>query len=204
MDLGGGHRPSLGNVTNDTRPAPSLPPAWNSMLRTTTESGETGQFASKPSRVPQTSGAHQSIRSTYNDTIAQQVRRGLHRPVVTDDRRRLPSYTRDTTSEIISMYENSGHKSPGRPHLLRSPGDRSYSMTQSNVSPRGLLNHQSYASLRSQPDLSLMPRSQSSLAFSGRTRYNGLRAPSPALTNQDAGSNGQRYIPWQQPNVSSS
>lgn len=158
--------------------SPAIPKVLESMLKTTTETGEEGLFAIKPPRVPH---SPRRIGGAYRDSP-------LHKPkgaqpyegALVDDRRRLPSYARDASSEVISMYETASQKSANRG--FDDPDYRSYSMTQT-YSTYSLSNHRSYASLRSHPESTVLQRPRSPFAYPSRLKRPGFRPSSPALTD---------------------
>lgn len=168
--------------SDENRP-PALSRAFESMLKTTTETGEIGLFSIKPSRVPQPINIPRRTRGAYTESPSYRPRNFQpYGPTGIDDRRRLPSYTRDASSEVISMYETASQKSASR--VLDEPPDhRSYSMTQT-YSSYSLSNHRSYASLRSQPEGNvLLQRPMSPFAYPTRLKRPGFRPSSPALTD---------------------
>ncbi|EPE29630.1 hypothetical protein GLAREA_00790 [Glarea lozoyensis ATCC 20868] len=184
------------NGANARRPeegrSPSnLPKAFESMLKTTTETGDIGMFSIKPSRVPPPVNSPRRM-GPYNENgpVKQQHHHQQQYqsfqpygvPAV-DDRRRLPSYARDTTSELISMYESPSQKSS---RVFDDNTDyRSYSMTHTTA--YSLTNHRSYTSLRSQPDGgAILQRPRSPFAYPTRLRRPGFRPSSPALTDGGA------------------
>jgi hypothetical protein len=174
--------PSRG--ADENRSPASMSKALESMLKTTTETGDIGMFSIKPSRVPQSMNTPRRIGGTYNDSGSQKPREAFQPYGIStvDDRQRLPSYARDATSEVVSMYETASQKSASR--VFEDPDYRSYSMTQTSYSAYTLSNHRSYASLRSQPDGSgLLQRPRSPFAYPTRLKRPGFRPSSPALTD---------------------
>jgi hypothetical protein len=170
--------------TGENRSPATLPRAFEGMLKTTTETGDIGMFSIKPYRVPQSLSTPRGIGASYSDNEMQKSRQTFQPFGVpnVDDRRRLPSYTRDTTSEVISMYETASQKSASR--VFDDPDYRSYSMTQTSYSAYTLSNHRSYASLRSQQDSNgLLQRPRSPFAYPTRLKRPGFRPSSPALTD---------------------
>ena len=174
---------ATGRGTDENRSPASMSKALESMLKTTTETGDIGMFSIRPSRVPQSMSTPRRIGGTYNENGIQKSRQkfqpyGL--PAV-DDRRRLPSYAGDAASEVGSIYETGSQKSGGR--VFEDPDYRSYSMTQS-YSSYTLSNHRSYASLRSQPEANgVVQRPRSPFAYPTRLKRPGFRPSSPALTD---------------------
>ncbi|KAG9248862.1 hypothetical protein BJ878DRAFT_266030 [Calycina marina] len=161
---------------------PVLPKAFSGMLKTTTETGDIGMFSIKPSRVPHPPGSPRKVNGFYRD--AGQQLRNIPRydsPGIIDDRRRLPSYSRDAASEVISMYETASQKSTNRRY--DDPEYRSYSMNQTYFQ-YALTNQRSYSSLRSHPDGgNQLQRPRSPFAYPARLRRPGFRPSSPALTD---------------------
>ncbi|KAH9218924.1 hypothetical protein DL95DRAFT_487147 [Leptodontidium sp. 2 PMI_412] len=159
--------------------------ACESMLKTTTETGDIGMFSIKPLRLPQSLGTPRRLAAGYNPEIGHQKPRQNFQPYgvpVVDDRRRLPSYARDAASEVISMYESASQKSASR--VFDEPDYRSYSMTQTSYSSYTLSNHRSYNSLRSQADANTqVQRPRSPFAYPARLKRPGFRPSSPALTD---------------------
>ena len=195
-----GHSPMLSRPDGDQPPSrvlqhrleenrvpAALPKTLSSMLKTTTETGDIGMFSIKPPRVPHPPGSPRRINGLYRDNGPQAEKRSRHflqggrDSGVVDDRRRLPSYSRDVTSEVVSLYETASQKSANR--VFDDPDYRSYSMNQS-YSQYALNNHRSYSSLRSQPDGgNQLQRPRSPFAYPARLKRPGFRPSSPALTD---------------------
>jgi len=177
------HRPTARGSDENRSPA-TLPRAFEGMLKTTTETGDIGMFSIKPSRLPQAMGTPRRTGTGYREE-------GSHKPRLSfqpfgvpnvDDRRRLPSYARDVTSEVVSMYETASQKAASR--VFDDPDYRSYSMTQTSYSAYTLSNHRSYTSLRSQHDSNgHLQRPRSPFAYPARLKRPGFRPSSPALTD---------------------
>jgi hypothetical protein len=168
-------------ISDENRIPCAVPTALGGMLKTTTETSDIGFFSIKPSRSPLPVNSHRRISAPYNDDGVQNRRKFQPHGVPSiDDRRRLPSYARDASSEVASIYERASQKSASR--VFDDPDYRSYSMTQTYSS--SLSNHRSYASLRSQPDTSgLLQRPRSPFAYPTRLKRPGFRPSSPALTD---------------------
>jgi hypothetical protein len=177
------------NTTSPRRPDRDnsralMPRAFESMLKTTTETGDIGLFSIKPSRVHQSLSTPRRTCENYNGDSVQKPRNNFPPYGVpsADDRRRLPSYARDATSEVVSMYETASQKSTNR--ASRDPDYRFYSMTQASHSAYTLSAHRSYASLKSQQDdKGPLQRPRSPFAYPARLRRPGFRPLSPALTD---------------------
>ncbi|KAM3065992.1 hypothetical protein ACMFMG_009787 [Clarireedia jacksonii] len=173
--------------TQDNNTPPALPKGFDSMLKTTTETGDVGLFSFKPSRLPQIPNTPRRINEGLNKNNGQQKPRQAFHPYgmpVVDDRKRLPSYMRDESSEVMSMYDSASHKSSSRG--FEEQDYRSYSMTQtSSYSAYTLSSHKSYASLRSHADgrAPVLQRPRSPFAYPTRLRRPGFRPSSPALTD---------------------
>lgn len=140
-------------------------------------------FSIKPLRVPRGHTTPHRTPGRYDDPLQKprQTFQPYGVPTI-DDRRRLPSYARDATSEVVSMYETASQKSGSR--VFDDPDYRSYSMTQTSYSAYTLSNHRSYASLRSHPDINgPLQRPRSPFAYPARLKRPGFRPSSPALTD---------------------
>jgi hypothetical protein len=181
---GDGERVSSHNMASirdseESRAPPTIPRAFEAMLKTRTETGDIGLFSFKPSRVPQPLNTPRRIGGTYGDSLSQKSRNFQpYGATGVDDRRRLPSYARDASSEVISMYETASQKSSNQ--MFDDPDYRSHSMTQA-YSTYSLSNHRSYASLRSQPEgNALFQRPRSPFAYPTRLKRPGFRPSSPA------------------------
>jgi hypothetical protein len=170
-------------ASDENQAPPTVPKAFESMLKTTTETGEIGLFSIKPSRVPQSVNGLRRFGGTFRDSASQRPRNlQSYGTTGIDDRRWLPSYARDASSEVISMYETASQKSASR--VFDDPNSRSYSMTQT-YSTYSLSNHRSYARLRGQPEGStLLQRPRSPFAYPTRLKRPGFRPSSPALTDE--------------------
>ncbi|KAF5875429.1 uncharacterized protein Bfra_003883 [Botrytis fragariae] len=168
---------------------PSLPKGFESMLKTTTETGDIGLFSIKPSRLPHTSNAlprRSNGGHRENDLQRSRPTFSPYGVPVVDDRRRLPSYTRKGSSGVKSLYDSASVNSVNSSNRgFEDPDYRSYSMTQTaSQSPYILSNQRSYASLRSQQDGSaLVQRPRSPFAYPTRLKRPGFRPSSPALTD---------------------
>jgi hypothetical protein len=168
-------------ANSEARSSVSIPKAFEGMLKTTTETGDIGMFSIKPSRVPPSGNTPRRI-TNYNEQALQRPHQSYQSYGIADDRRRLPSYARDTTSELISMYETPSQKSS---RVFDDSDYRSFSMTQ--TSAYTLSNHRSYTSLRSQPEGNgLLQRPRSPFAYPTRLKRPGFRPSSPALTDGGA------------------
>lgn len=179
--------------TNENRAPMSLPTTLNSMLKTTTDTGDIGQFAIKPSRLLP-SRKPIDTRSEYKLRRPQQTFQLPGGQQAIDDRRRLPSYARDATSEIVSLYETASQKASSSPRVFETPDHRTYSTTQTSYSSNVLSNHRSYASLRSQPELGLLPRPRSPFLYPARLKRLGFPPSSPILAEGgriDSGQNAE-------------
>jgi hypothetical protein len=170
------------------------PRGFESMLKTTTETGNIGMFSIKPSRIPQMSNTPRKSTGAYSDSGMQMSKQSFQsfQPYGVpdfDDRRCLPSYVGDFASNVTSMYEAANQKPAGQG--FEEPDYRSYSMTQTLYPSYTLSNHKSYASLRGQqdrsrvgsPSITGLQRPKSPFAYPTRLRRPGFRPSSPALTD---------------------
>ncbi|KAI0136469.1 hypothetical protein BJ170DRAFT_710461 [Xylariales sp. AK1849] len=176
------HKP-LRCVNENSALLPS-PGALESMLKTTTETGDIGLFSIKPipgSKLALSSGDNNVMGATGKpNTTCQSVDEAGRQ----DDRRKLPSY-RDTTSEIISMYGSNSRSSVTSTLTpsMDEAGHRSYSMT--TVGSRHLSHNKSSATLQSQSSYGPLQRPRSPFPYPTRLKRPGARPASPAVT--DAG-----------------
>lgn len=169
-----------------------MPSGLNSMLKNTTETGDIGIFSIKPSRLPRHTVTSMIPRVPTSDSdgsrhfqkrLPSQDFRRFNVPAIVDDRKRLPSYSRDVTSEIASLYDNTSQKSSESSRFFEEPDRRSHSMTLTSASGSRLASHRSYASLRSQADQTLAHRPRSPFPYPSRLKRPGFRPCSPALTD---------------------
>ena len=180
------------NLTMENNAPLLLPSGLNSMLKNTTETGDIGIFSIKPSRLPRhpaitrAAGRTRSNGSNYRRAESQLPYHGprvFSLPSTIDDRRRLPSFGRDATSEVASLYESSSQKSSESSKILEDQDRRSYTMTVSSFSGYRLANPHSSTSLSSQIDQNEAQRPRSSFQYPARLRRPGFRPSSPALTD---------------------
>lgn len=173
------HKP-LSRV-NENSALLASPGALESMLKTTTETGDIGLFSIKS--VPGANLLHPSAKN-----IGGRARRPLHplrrppdEPRRQEDRGKLSS-NRDTTSEIISMYGSNSQSSftSTRAPSSDEPGHRSYSMT--TVGSRQLSHNKSNATLQSQTSSGPRQRPRSPFPYPTRLKRPGARPVSPAVT----------------------
>jgi hypothetical protein len=178
------HKP-LRSVNENAALLPS-PGALESMLKTTTETGDIGLFSIKPfpgSKLSLPCGGRGTVRTTEQPHPPPP-----RRPV--DDfhgnggPQKLSSY-RDTTSEIISMYGSNSQSSVTSTLALSTdePNQRSYSMT--TVGSRHVSHSKSSAMLQSQVSTGPLQRPRSPFPYPTRLKRPGARPASPAVT--DAG-----------------
>lgn len=186
LPLRGGAWPPSRRLT-DTKTMLASPGPLESMLKTTTETGDIGIFSMRPShstnrkRTPYhpTMGPSRSLPSRTMSMNSA----GRRHP--RDDRRVLPTY-RDTTSEVISLYglnrDNSGCGSSAR--SLDDVGFRSYSLT--SCGSRVLSDQKSTGTSESRSsggDVRVMARPRSPYPYHTRLKRPGVRPISPALTS---------------------
>ncbi|KAG5658814.1 hypothetical protein KAF25_007367 [Fusarium avenaceum] len=166
---------------NETSALLRSPGPLESMLKTTTETGDLGVYSINPPtsksachRPPSSRPGHRKVRRNsrphHNDFKDRPVR---------DDRKSLPSY-RDTTSEIISLYGT-----PTAPyHRSFSPaseGQRSHSLT--TCSSRRFPSFKSSGTFHSQQSNGGLQRPRSPFPYPTRLKRPGVRPSSPAMTD---------------------
>lgn len=178
-----GHLPY--NLTVENNSPLLLPSGLNSMLKNTTETGDIGIFSIKPSRLPRhpaitrAAGRTRSNGGNHRRAESQLPFHGprvFSLPSTIDDRVRLPSYGRDATSEVASLYESSSQKSSESSKIMEDQDRRSFSGYR-------LLNPHSSTSLSSQIDQNDSQRPRSSFQYPARLKRPGFRPSSPALTD---------------------
>ena len=177
-------RPIGHDAENQSPRAPSA--AFESMLRTSTETGDIGLFSIKPSRIPQALGNRGSNSVSYLESAGRPQQNFHPYSVPMDDRRRLPSYVRSLSQELAtSLYRHPVRSSINS--TQSSPGGRSYSMTQPAIQRHALAGARSASSLRSQVQQHgatyVLQRPRSPFAYPTRLRRPGVRPSSPALTD---------------------
>ncbi|KAH7023261.1 hypothetical protein EDB80DRAFT_35469 [Ilyonectria destructans] len=159
------------------------PGPLESMLKTTTETGDIGIFSIKATPPSVTYHHPPRPRPSFGDAglLTRPHSRGLDDNFVHDDRKALPSY-RDTASEIISLYGSSTQPSNSRsfsPSL--DDGRRSYSLT--TCSSRQLPSQKSSCTLQSFSSSGGLQRPRSPYPYPTRLKRPGFRPASPAMTD---------------------
>lgn len=160
----------------------SSPGPLESMLKTTTETGDIGIFSIEPVSTSVTFRQCPRPRASFSDLTVGGTpsSRGTDRSNFQDDRRRLPSY-RDTTAKILSLYGSDNHQSWSS--SLSSPiddqGPRSYSIA--TWGSRLLPINKYSGSLQSQSTESLRQRPRSPFPYPTRLKRPGVRPASPAV-----------------------
>jgi len=157
----------------------SSPGPLESMLKTTTETGDIGLFSIKPVRTPIThhgsSGAKQVFGEQPHPFPRPATSSGCGGPGSKEDIR-LPSH-RDTASEIISMYGSDSQRSSS----LAPPFDNpSHSMT--SCCSREPPHQNPGGRLQSPTNPGLLQRPRSPFPYPTRLKRPGVRPSSPALT----------------------
>ena len=176
------HKP-LRSVNENSSLLPS-PGALESMLKTTTETGDIGIFSIKPITSPQRRGTFSDMGQSLRPQ--PRPRRSVDELYGHYHRSRHPG-NRDTTSELLTMYTSDSQRSIGSsfsPASTEEPGFRSSSMT--TYGSRCLPHHGSTTTLQSQGSgSSQLQRPRSPFPYPTRLKRPGVRPVSPALT--DAG-----------------
>ncbi|KAJ8130777.1 hypothetical protein O1611_g2854 [Lasiodiplodia mahajangana] len=156
------------------------PGALESMLKTTTETGDIGVFTIKPVRpsplrprdtLPEFGRPHPKPRRSIDNLYRQ------------NPSARPPSH-RETTSEVFSVYGSDSLKSGTStltPNSTEDLGQRSYSIT--TCGSRHLSHHRSTNTLQSQASGgSHLQRPRSPFPYPTRLKRPGVRPASPAIT----------------------
>ncbi|KAI1846739.1 hypothetical protein JX265_008957 [Neoarthrinium moseri] len=140
------HKP-LRSVNENSALLPS-PGALESMLKTTTETGDIGLFSIKSVPISRV-GPPASRRDAMGHGLQSLPRHTIDESKRHDGRRRPPRH-RDVTAEIISMYGSNSQSSSSVTSTLAystdEPGQRSYSMT--TVGSKQLSHNKSNATLQ--------------------------------------------------------
>lgn len=174
------HRP-LRSVTESAGLLPS-PGPLESMLKTTTETGDIGIFTIKP--IAPAATIHHCARSRPSIDASSIFRSESRSSIRTESKisRRRCGSDRDTNSEIISMYGSETNPSSGL--SLRSPRlnqfRRSYSLTA--TAPRQLSRKVSSRTLQSPLGSGNLQRPRSPFPYPTRLKRPGVRPSSPAVT----------------------
>ncbi|KAK0673246.1 hypothetical protein QBC41DRAFT_298743 [Cercophora samala] len=164
------------------------PGPLESMLKTTTETGDIGLFSIRPVRSSGNFHASSSRRRPgYGETPLSRRPNGdgIRSYSLRDDRRWLPSY-RDTTSEIISMYGSDSRRSASSAFTppCNDMGNRSYSMT--TCSSRRPPSQKPSGDMQTQQHEGYLQRPRSPFPYPTRLKRPGVRPASPALTENGA------------------
>jgi hypothetical protein len=155
------------------------PGALESMLKTTTETGDIGIFSIKPVPPSPRAGGTSQENGRTRPKPRRSVDNLYRRNVAT-----RPQFNRDTASEVISVYGSDSLKSGAStlsPNSTDDPGQRSYSMT--TCGSRHLSHHRSTNTLQSQASSgSHLQRPRSPFPYPTRLKRPGVRPTSPAVT----------------------
>ncbi|KAH0436185.1 hypothetical protein CcaCcLH18_04475 [Colletotrichum camelliae] len=174
------HRP-LRSVTESAGLLPS-PGPLESMLKTTTETGDIGIFTIKP--IAPAATIHHCARSRPSIDASSIFRSESRSSIRTESKisRRRYGSDRDTNSEIFSMYGSESNPSSGL--SPRSPRvnqfRRSYSLTA--TAPRQLSRKVSSRTLQSPLGSGNLQRPRSPFPYPTRLKRPGVRPSSPAVT----------------------
>ena len=178
-----------GNVSLPKTSSSMAPRGIQSMLRTTTETGDIGQFSVKPSRLPRTASrlAMARPRSSSFDASLAGLRHPHNTPYQGRARRQGPRQMRyftnlprpDTVRSNLTSYTQNPRS--------RLRGSRPYphgveGLASPSIGSRSLYSHRSQMTLRSQRDYRSM-HSNSPGGFTGYMVRTGQRAPSPAFSD---------------------
>ncbi|PTD10345.1 hypothetical protein FCULG_00008261 [Fusarium culmorum] len=160
---------------NETSVLLRPPGPLESMLKTTTETGDLGIYSIN---LPSLGTRHHLPRSraSHSDKKRQSQSRhdGSKYGATRDDRKLLPSY-RDPTSEILSLY--GGSQTP----IPASEDQRSHSLT--TCSSRRVPSYKSSGTFSSQQSNSRLQRPRSPFSYPARLKRPGVRPSSPAVTD---------------------
>lgn len=177
------------SFTDERSPTAQTPVAVQGMLKTTTETGDLGRFATKPTRIPLplTKAPPRRTGSLHNPVSHQGRRlhlgpsRGLDR---LDRQQSSSSNHRDRPLSKADFMHGVDDRGPSTTttHKLAGQDYRSYSLTQSSHKTRTFCKNRSYANLKRHGDPSLI-RPRSPFAYPTRLKRPGYRPSSPALSD---------------------
>jgi hypothetical protein len=163
------------------------------MLRTTTETGDIGQFSVRPSRLPRS--ASRLVMSRPRSGSFGSSFTGLRHPSMATRQgpRQMRSFTNLPRPDTIRFNLTSYHQNP----RSRMRGPRPYPPGAEvpgspSLGSRSLYSHRSLMTLRSQRDYRSM-HSNSPVGLAAQMRRPGQRAPSPAFS--DMPRYGPRFRP---------
>ena len=167
---------------HENSPLLRCPGPLESMLKTTTETGDIGIFSIKAGSSPATYRRTPRHRTYLGDAnlLPPQRPKLYEDHESSDEHKRLGSY-RDTTSEIISLYGSDNQQ-----YWLRSAtpaqddGHRSYSLTTCGSS-RHIPSQKSSGTLQSHSSGSGLQRPRSPFPYPTRLKRPGVGPSSPAL-----------------------
>ncbi len=197
----GSHRSALqaGNKASPKALNSMAPRGIQSMLRTTTETGDIGQFAIRPSRLPRSASRFAMTRprsGSFDSPLA-----GLQHPNTIPylgraqrqgprQMRSLASLPRpDTVRSNLTSYRQNPRSRMRGPRQYPNGLDGVGSLL---VGSRSLYSHRSLMTLRSQRDYRSM-HSNSPSGLASQIRRSGQRVPSPAMS--DMPGYGPRFRP---------
>jgi hypothetical protein len=173
----------------ETKALLASPGPLESMLKTTTETGDIGVYSIRPTRSFSRAQPplHPAITSSGTILTRSMSVNARDRRHARDDRRG-PLVHRNATSEIVSLYDSTGQRSMHGPfsRSLDDGGPRSYSLT--SCSSRYMSDQKSTGTWDSRSSGGsggsggLMPRPRSPYPYHTRLKRPGIRPSSPALT----------------------
>ncbi|KAK1600244.1 uncharacterized protein LY79DRAFT_676283 [Colletotrichum navitas] len=176
------HRPPLKSV-NENASLLSSPGPLESMLKTTTETGDIGIFSIKP--VAPATTIHHYARSRSGLDAGSIFGTSTRTSDGTTSRagRRWRGSDRDTNSEIVSLYGSEDPTSSLSSSLSPRIGgacQRSYSLT--TCGSRHKSSQKSSGTMQSQSSSGILQRPRSPFPYPTRLKRLGMRPSSPALT----------------------
>jgi hypothetical protein len=115
------------------------------MLRTTTETGDIGIFSIKPSRISQPLNGPRRIYHPPQPLFRHFQSR--------DDRRNLPSYTHNASSEIQSTHDNASQRSVSQYSTVQDTNQHPYRSYSAACSSSTVSNRRPYATIANQTGL---------------------------------------------------
>lgn len=174
--------------------------AVQNMLRNTTETGETGPFAIRASRIPHSGSRLQSTRQrsgSFDTSFASQLRhqRSPHARRSHRHHGPRPAASLSAASSRDALRSNPASIHPGLRSRRTGPRHRSQAVA-GLAGPNGglhhLQSHRSLMTLRSHRDFHSL-HSGSPMIYAAHGRRHGLRGSSPALSEAHSYGHGTRY-----------
>ena len=160
------------------------PGPLESMLKTTTETGDIGVFSIKPTVPPATFHHAPRSRPQFGDaSLLQASRSKIQQDGYYNEVHKRDGSHRDTTSEILSLYGGSESQPSWSASISPRTNDGRRSQSTTTCSTRRIPSQKSLATVQSQCSAGFGQRSRSPYPYPTRLKRPGIRPSSPALTD---------------------